>query len=126
MLQPEAVVAAASGKESPLHSHFTWDDTEAARQHRLHQARQLIRVQVSVLPTTSTESRVFVSLTGDRRSDGGYRPIVDVLSSEELYKRLLSDATAEAERFAAKFEGVKEMAGVISAIKKLKARRKAA
>lgn len=48
-LTPEAVVEAASDPDSPLHSAFTWDDAEAAHQHRLDQARFLIRrVRVDV------------------------------------------------------------------------------
>lgn len=42
-LDPADVVEAARDPASPLHGYFEWDDTEAARQHRLGQARQLIR-----------------------------------------------------------------------------------
>jgi hypothetical protein len=39
----EAVVDAARDPTSPLHSYFEWNDTVAAEQYRLHQARSLIR-----------------------------------------------------------------------------------
>jgi len=42
VLTPDQALAAAARTNSPLHGHFTWDDTEAARAWRLHQARQLI------------------------------------------------------------------------------------
>lgn len=42
-LTPEAVLAAAKDPDSPLHGHFEWDDGKAAAEHRLHQARTLIR-----------------------------------------------------------------------------------
>jgi hypothetical protein len=42
-LEPAAVVEAARDPASPLHSHFTWDDSEAARKRRLDEARTLIR-----------------------------------------------------------------------------------
>jgi len=42
-LTPELVVGAAAKEESPLHRHFEWDDGKAAHQHRLEQARSLIR-----------------------------------------------------------------------------------
>jgi hypothetical protein len=43
-LDPETVVAAAENVKSPLHHLFTWDDSEAARQWRLEQARSIIRL----------------------------------------------------------------------------------
>lgn len=42
-LLPADVVAAARSPDSPLHKHFTWDDSEAARLRRLDEARALIR-----------------------------------------------------------------------------------
>lgn len=42
-LTPEAVVEDAKDEKSPLHRHFEWDDSEAARKYRLGQARDLIR-----------------------------------------------------------------------------------
>ena len=39
----EIVLQAAAKKSSPLHSHFNWDDSSAARQYRLVQAGELIR-----------------------------------------------------------------------------------
>jgi hypothetical protein len=42
-LRPPDVVNAARPEESPLHSHFEWDDSEAAEEYRLYQARYLIR-----------------------------------------------------------------------------------
>lgn len=43
---PESFVAMAEPADSPLHRLFEWDDAEAARQHRLHQARQIVRTVV--------------------------------------------------------------------------------
>ena len=40
---PEIVVEAARDPDSPLHSAFTWDDAQAAHEHRLAQARVLLR-----------------------------------------------------------------------------------
>lgn len=46
---PEQVLAAASEPSHPLHGRFTWNDSDAAHQHRLDQARSLIRsVRVDV------------------------------------------------------------------------------
>lgn len=54
-IDPEAVIAAASSPDSPLHDRFEWDDTAAAHQHRIYQARALIR---GVIVLTEIESHV--------------------------------------------------------------------
>lgn len=54
ILTPDDVVMDARDESSPLHAFFTWDDTEAAHQFRLDQARTLIRnVKVEVTTTTN-------------------------------------------------------------------------
>lgn len=42
-LTPDLVVGAAADPNSPLHSHFEWDNGKAAVEWRKHQARQLIQ-----------------------------------------------------------------------------------
>lgn len=42
-LDPKAVVEAARDPNHPLHEDFEWDNDHAAEQHRLQQARNLIR-----------------------------------------------------------------------------------
>lgn len=53
-LTPQDVLDDAKGHNSPLHSFFEWDDTAAAQQHRLNQARGLIRSVVAIY-TSATE-----------------------------------------------------------------------
>jgi hypothetical protein len=48
-LTPDGVLKAAKSPKSPLHSEFEWDDSVAAYQFRLEQARRLIRsVEIKV------------------------------------------------------------------------------
>jgi hypothetical protein len=42
-LTAEILLVAATPDSHPLHAHFEWDDSVAATQHRLEQARRLIR-----------------------------------------------------------------------------------
>ena len=42
-LTPGAVVEAGTPANAPLHTEFDWDDAHAAHEHRLDQARRLIR-----------------------------------------------------------------------------------
>lgn len=122
MISPEKVVEAARPKTSPLHDYFTWDDSYAAQQWRLEQARQLIRVVVDVIDMpdkTQREVRVFVSLPSDRHSEGGYRILSRVLNDEEKKEELLEDALRELIRFREKYDMLKELAGIFKVIDKL-------
>lgn len=111
MLRPEAVVEAAKKRNSPLHDYFTWDDDEAAKRYRLIQARQLIRVAVTVLPRSDKKTRAYVSLSKDRSNMGGiggYRHLDEVLASAALRKELMFDAARELRAFRRKFNRLTE------------------
>jgi hypothetical protein len=114
-LTPAQVVIAAEPKDSPLHDSFTWDDSAAATQYRLWQARQLLRVSVTVIvPDGPREDRAFVSLTTDRGKDG-YRVTLDVLNDEDLRRQMLLDARAEMKIFANKYRRLTELSGIFAA-----------
>lgn len=119
ILQPESVVEAARPVTSPLHSRFTWDNSKAAHEYRLWQARQLIRVVVQVMPQTNKVENVFVSLSQDR-VESGYRVMTEVLSSAELRAQLLHDAKVEMEMFIEKYKHLKELAVIFAAMRKVK------
>jgi len=54
-LDPAQLIEAARDENSPLHSCFEWDDSAAAAQWRMEQARELIRrvrIEVTVEETT--------------------------------------------------------------------------
>jgi hypothetical protein len=118
MLNPQAVVDAARDKTSPLHNQFTWDDTEAAEQYRLQQARRLIRVTVRFLEPSepSTTTRVFVSLSTDRKAGNGYRVLADVMSDAKLRAQLLADAHRDMLAFRRKYAALSELADVFAAM----------
>jgi len=59
VLTPEAVVEAARHRSSVLHEAFEWDDKEAAKEHRLGQARSLISYVEVVTHTTTTRQEVY-------------------------------------------------------------------
>jgi hypothetical protein len=123
VLNPKSVVEAARDESSPLHDHFTWDDSEAAEQFRLIEARKLIQVHVELLPGAADQSPVWVSLRDDRPKGGGYRTMVSVLSKEALREKLLSDALNELEYFRQKYGQLKELAAVFAAAKAIKKKR---
>ena len=124
VLTAAAVVKAAERLDSPLHSMFTWEDDEAARLWRLHQARNIILRVTVEMETTKDHSvtvRAWASLTPDREEeDGGYRETIRVMRQPEMRAQLLADALAEMERFAEKYRTLTELAEVFSALKRVR------
>jgi hypothetical protein len=121
-LRPADIVEHARDENSALHSHFTWDDSEAAEKYRLAEARALIRVCVQVSEQTSEKVRAFVSLSTDRHKDGGYRSTVEVLDDEVLMDVLLKDAIAEVAAFKRKLERYRELTelnGLVEAVDRI-------
>ena len=116
MLVPASVVEFARDPSTALHSQFTWDDTDAAEAWRLHEARNIIRVHVTVLHADSEPVRVFTSLRSDRDSNAGYRLTVDVLSNDELRAQMLADAKAELQATKRKYHNLQELTSVWDAI----------
>jgi len=125
ILRAEDVVDAAAAPESPLHQQFLWDDTEAARQFRLVQARNLITVFVQVLPGPSKEPvQCYVSLQSDRReAGGGYRLVHDVMADPEMRARFLDEALSEFNRAECKYGKLVELAPVFVAVRKVRVKR---
>lgn len=119
LLRPHAVVAAAEPESSVLHACFEWDDSVAAHEYRLWQARQLIRVVVEVLPGMSCDTPVFVSLSSDRQHEGGYRVTATVASDAEMRAQMLNDAIAELRVFRCKYHQLQELVAVFSAAEKI-------
>ena len=103
-LTPELVVDTATNPNNPLHDHFEWDDTEAARKFRLVQAARIIRsVRVVVhrgehkppirVRAFVAEKEIFATLPNDRRpaEEGSYyRPVEEVILNDELRKAWLA------------------------------------
>jgi hypothetical protein len=113
------VVKRARNKKNLLHAHFNWNDRKAAHEHRLEQARDLIRrVKVEIQPRKDSVFRVrgFVSLGSDRLGGGGFRPIAQVLSDSDLRAELLRTAIRELNAFKKRYEHLAELSDVITQI----------
>lgn len=121
ILKAEAVVAFAADPATALHGEFTWDDAEAARQHRLEQARGLIRVHVTVIGEDAPPVRMYVSLGSDRREPGGgYRAMREVLADDERRAELLAQSLAELQSWERKYRTLAELAPVFEAAEALR------
>lgn len=92
VLTPEAVVADAKSAKSPLNKLFTWDDKEAAHQHRLMVARTIIRsVKVEVKTETKILSVPMYVRDPKRASDEqGYASTVELKNDREVATEALA------------------------------------
>lgn len=108
-LTPAAVVKDARSKKSPLHSFFEWDDSEAAHQYRLNQARGLIRsVRVPVTnPVTTVSSVKYVRDPSSPAGRQGYADI-SVIRSDKEWSRIALES--ELKRVAHALERAREVA----------------
>lgn len=116
-LTPEIVVETARNKKSVLHKFFTWDDTKAARNFRLLEASMLIRsvrVRVSI-DDESFRTRAFVL---PEKGRGSYKPLEEVVRSEELSDALVQIARDELTAFRKKYSGLTKLSGLIQHIDK--------
>ena len=126
ILKTEAVVEYAKNPETAMHSWFTWDDSEAAHNYRIWQARQLIRVVIKESPKEDLEPmRVYVSMLEDRYGEGGgYRSMDEVLTDKELREQLIEQATKEFDRWREKYEHINDLAEVFAAMDRVKHKRR--
>lgn len=122
-LTPEQVLRAAKPKTSPLHHHFQWDDSEAAKQYRLIQAGQLIRrVRLTIEPAPDVKLRVraFVNVTPEAVEDesprGHYVPFQTAMNVPNYREQLLANARRDAETFRQKYSALQEVMPIITAI----------
>lgn len=110
-LTAEAVVSDAANPKSPLHSRFEWDNSKAAHEHRLEQARALIR---SVRVEVQTERRV-VSVVRYVRDPaaGKVQGYVETLRLRDEKALALEAIRNEARRVVAALERMQDVADVL-------------
>ncbi len=130
-ITPQIVLDEAKKKRSPLHSHFCWDDNEAAAAWRLHQASALIRrvkVTLETAPEKTISVRAFMSVTPvvEQEADdddeepskpaGYYVPVRVAMT--EYREQVLARAVSELRAMKSKYAHLTELAAVWEAIDK--------
>ena len=127
-ITPALVVEAARPEESPIHSHFQWDDEKAADSYRLWQARQLIakvyiHVDTDDSKTQTVKVRAFHSIAADEEDDEDenrqYVGIVRIMSDNRMKEQLLADAKRDMQFFKTKYKILKELAPIFAEMDKL-------
>lgn len=121
-ITPELVLDYAKPKDSPLHQFFQWDNTKAAEEYRLVQARQLIRrikVEYVTEETKTVTVRAFHCVVPTSDDDqpslrGIYVPIESAIS--DYRSQLLDQCRRDMEAFKRKYAALSEVAQVINAM----------
>ena len=116
-LTPEDVLKDARNPNSPLHSFFEWDDGAAAEQHRLHQARGLIRAVVAVyvredLP--AVRARAYVHIPEGETSH--YRESGHAMSQSKTRKLVLQRAWRELQAWRERYKDLNEFAELFEVV----------
>ena len=118
-LSPKQVVEwARSHPNSVLYKRFEWDNSKAAAQYRLWQARELI-TSVEVIYPDGEKRQIYVSPIQSRKN-GGYEILADVLNDKGKRKSFLTQALDELERVCTRYNELIELAGVREAIQLVK------
>lgn len=100
-----ALVEAASDPGSPAHAHFTWDDKEAAHQHRLNEARAYIRALVVVNPKISPQPvRAFWPVAQR------YKRIEAIVEDVDLMQSLVARAKADMDHYVQRYAQILDIA----------------
>jgi len=111
-LTAEIVVDDAHSPGSPLHEFFEWNDTKAAEEFRLEQARNVIRsvrIEYADNGETGESHRMFVHVampSEEGGEDRAYYLATEALADDVLRERLIADCLADIERFKARYADI--------------------
>lgn len=112
-LTPDAVVADARSKSSPLHGCFTWDDSEAAKQWRLQEARELIRsVRVEVKTEERTLQTVRYVRDPEAGDEQGYVELTKLRDAGDIAREALRRELASVNAAMSRAESIAEALGM--------------
>lgn len=114
VITPNAVVAEAEHETSPLHKYFDWDDSEAASNWRLHQARLLINSVKIELVGKDVEGFYNVKVTVGTELQQGYVSAERVMSDKDLHSQVIKEAVKELKYWQVKYNTLSELDGVIN------------
>jgi hypothetical protein len=122
-LTPEDVLEDAEDESSPLHDCFEWDDTEAAHQYRLQQARYVIRAFEVVYKDKEDDEIVVVKFvnTGDRTNSEPYRDVFKLMSDKQHRERYVRMVLRKLKVLRMRYRNIKELADIFDAIDRVAA-----
>ncbi len=117
-LSAELVVNDAKSQRSPLHPAFEWDDPTAAHEHRLEQARNMLRSVVMLRDNGEDKRPIRAFVHVEAFDEPVYMDINVAMGDEALRKHILARAWRELESWRQRYEELEELAAVFAAIDK--------
>jgi hypothetical protein len=117
-LTAEELLDDAHDEAAPYHDFFNWDDTQAANEYRLYQARNLMRTIVKVQIITKDEepreirALLCVDISGEKR----YVPNEIVFGDKALASQVIEEALKEVDSWAERYRSYRELSNITSAI----------
>ena len=123
---PERVLDEAQNSRSPIHKYFEWDDTEAAKQHRLLQARNLVNhlLLVITIDGKAVETKAFHSIEiqmDDETTGREYSSFEVILNDPDRKEQVIERALAEVDAWQSRWLHYSEVfGGVFKAVNKVK------
>jgi len=91
-LTPSSVIERAKNKKSILHNLFEWDNSEAAEQYRLQQARSIVNhvVEIVVIRGNEVEEKAYFNVVA--KDEGNvYVSLTEAIKVPSYKKQLLRD-----------------------------------
>jgi len=122
-VSPQSVLEEARPPSSPLHRHFTWDDTVAAEKCRLIEASQLIRrysIEIETGPEKTVRTRALVNV-----APAEYVPVEQAMADPNMRNVVLQSAIKELAALRRKYEHLCDFDVAIQASAAQKKRRRA-
>jgi hypothetical protein len=110
----EELVKAARQRRHYLHGSFEWNDQQAAHQHRLEQARKIIRCLWWVEKPGAEPVRGFASITTG--ADGGareYFSYTEIITNASLQRRMMETAKNDLVAWIKRYRNLKKAAPMI-------------
>lgn len=123
---PQLLVIDAKKKKSPLHGCFEWDDSKAAEQHRVTQARNIlsyicVEVEQDEPDEKPQQVRAFIAPSSvGKDSKTSYVPVDEVRNDAEMQSAYLHQLQNELNSIKNKIKSFKEFAAVVRAIDRVK------
>ena len=122
LITPALVLAKAKDPKSVLHGAFTWDDTEAAKKWRIHEAQVLIRRCRITVETSDEPVYAFIGVSTDRTDDSAnnpYRLASDVAKAPDLMAVAEADAVRQLKGVKDRYSHIRKLNTVWTAIDSL-------
>lgn len=105
-LNAETLVDVSKDEGSPMHPEFDWDDTVAAHNWRLHQARNVINALVMIDDAEPEKEPIRVFLKIESVNQNQYESTQVLVRTQAGREAMIEQAERELNAFRAKYETI--------------------